>query len=119
MAKFVDNLIVQAAHFFKRQNHEREALDWQRAVGRITRYTTTSSGETRPIITYDYPFEGQGYSGSATGFKIRDEDIQRIGDIVDANSLLHIRVNPADPARSRVLNRENPSLPIEIDHLEA
>ena len=118
MGLSIGDLIERASRFFKRQTHEREALDWQRTVGKITRYTTTSSGETLPLLDYDYTFEGQAYSGSFTGFKIRDEDIQRIGDLLAANSLLHIRVNPRDPAQSRVLNRENPRLPFDIDHLE-
>lgn len=118
MGSFFDNLIASAFRFFRRQTNESEALGWQRVVAKVTRFATSPSSPALPLLNYDYTFDNRSYSGTCTGFKMREEEIQTTGIAFEANPILHIRVDPSTPSRSRVLNSDNFRLPFEIDHEE-
>ena len=72
---------------------------------------------TLPLADYTYQVNGQTLDGSVTGLPIKDARINQIGDVIDSFSNLRVRYNPSDPAKSRILNEDNPEIPFEIDLL--
>lgn len=106
-----------ASNLFKRQKNERQALGWERVAGKITRHTMSASGTSIPLIEFTYTFENRIFSGSCTGHPIRDGNMNSVRAKLDASPVLLVRVNPADPSQSRVLNSDNPRLPFEVDHM--
>jgi|ERR1700733_879931 hypothetical protein len=117
MALFADNLVAGIVRMFRRESRRRRALGWNITDGQLTRFTTSYGSPTLPLLDYTYRVNGQSQAGSATGMPIRDERINQVGDVLDSLPVLHIRYNPANPGRSRLLNEDNPGLPFEIDLL--
>jgi hypothetical protein len=73
-----------------------------------------------------YEVNGETHYGSATGFDADDSPTTGFNfedpptgakcAAMDATTTLRVRYDPADPMSSRILNRDNPTLPFEIDH---
>lgn len=115
---FLDDLVVSIVRSVRRERRRRQALHWTLANGSITRFTTSSSGwPTVPLVDYAYQVNGLTHHGSATGAPIKDDEINRIGDVIDSIAAVQVRYDPANPERSRILNEDNPRVPFQIDHL--
>jgi hypothetical protein len=70
------------------------------------------------LLDYSYSANDKTFEGSATGFPIKDDRINQIGDVIDSLPTVRVRYDPANPERSRILNEDNPRIPFKIDHLE-
>jgi hypothetical protein len=99
------------------KRRHREVLGWSIAVGKITRFTTSSYGRTVPFMDYSYQVNGRTYKGSATGLPISDDRINEIGDAIDSLPTVRVRYDPAQLNASRILNADNPGIPFKIDQL--
>ena len=116
---FLDNLLISIVRSLRRERRSRQALHWTLANGTITRFTTSSSGwPTLPLLDYAYQVNGLTHNGSATGAPIKDDEINRIGDVIESIDAVRVRYNPANPERSRILNEDNPRVLFQIDHPE-
>jgi hypothetical protein len=116
---FMDGLVIRMVRMVRRQSRLNQALGWSVADGRLRRFTTTSWGSpTLPLVSYSYQVNGKTQDGSATGFPIKDDQINQIGDVVDSLPGLRVRYDPANPGRIRILNEDNPRIPFKIDLLK-
>lgn len=115
---FIDDLIVSIVRHVRRETRRNEALRWNVADGKFTRFTTSYGTPTLPLLDYAFEVNGQAQEGSATGLPIPDDQINQIGDTIDSLSSVLVRYDPSDPRRSRIMNEDNPRLPFEIDHLQ-
>ena len=115
---FVDSLIVSIIRGVRRERRRSQALRWSIADGRFTRFTTSYESPTLPLVDYTFQVNGESHDGSATGLPIKDDQINRIGDVIDSLQVVRIRYDPNNPKRSRLLNEDNPRIPFQIDHLE-
>lgn len=115
---FLDDLVIGIVRMVRRESRRKQALGWSIADGKFTRFTTSYGSPTLPLLDYSYQANGQTLDGSATGFPIKDDGINRIGDVIDSLPTVCVRYDPANPERSRILNEDNPRIPFEIDHLE-
>jgi len=118
MGIFLDSVIASIIRTIRRERRRSQALRWSIAEGTVTRFTTSYASPTLPLLDYRYQVNGQAYDGSATGSPIKDDQINRIGDVIDSLTVVRVRYDAAAPERSRLLNEDNPGLPFEIDHLE-
>jgi hypothetical protein len=115
---FIDSLIVSIVRTVRRESRRSRALRWSITDGKFLRFTTTYGTPTRPLVDYTYQVNGEVRDGSATGFPIKDDQINQIGDVIDSLPNVRVRYDPDNPETSRVLNEDNPRIPFEIDHLE-
>jgi len=112
---FLDNLIGVIVKGIRRENRATTAENWPIVDAKITN-PGCAEGARRPGVTYSYAVNGETWYGSSIGYPFRDAEIEKARSALSAVSVLRIRYDPADPAESRVLNRDNPWLPFEIDH---
>lgn len=123
----IDNVIRSIARSIRRETRATSADRWPVIDAKISNFSAPKVGERgRPSLLYTYEVNGETHYGSATGFDIGDPLTTgfNMGDpptkvkraAMDAATTLHIRYDPADPMSSRILNRDNPTLPFEIDH---
>lgn len=113
---FIDDLIMGIVRMVRRESRRKDALGWSVVDGKITKFTTSGSFLTLPIIEYTYEVNGLSQVGSATGFSIKDDEINPMGDVVDSLPVLRVRYDPAHPETSRILDEDNARLPFRIDH---
>ena len=118
MGLFLDSLVVLIIRTVRRGKRRGQALRWGVADGTFARFTTSYGSPTLPLVDYTYQVNGQSHVGSATGLPINGDQVNKIGDVVDSFPTLHVRYDPADPEKSRILNEDNPHVPFEIDLLE-
>lgn len=114
----IDSVVVSIVRAVRRQKRHNQALRWSIAEGKFTRFTTSAGSSTLPLLDYAFEVAGRTHDGSATGFKIEDDQINPIGDVIDSLSSVRVRYDPSNPDRNRILNEDNPQIPFEIDHLE-
>jgi hypothetical protein len=112
---FLDGIIGSIMKRIRRQNQANTAEGWPLVDGKVSNSGLGSRG--CPGATYSYVVNGETWYGSCKGFPLRDTDAEQARAILSALPSLHVRYDPSDPAESRVLNRDNPRLPFEIDHL--
>lgn len=117
MALFADQLIVSAFRFFKRQKLIREASKWNIVPAKIRQDTSAAFSAVRQSIAYTYEIDGETHYGFATGEVFARNASKLAADFFKTDPTLQVRVNPADPLDSRLLNEDNPKLPFTIDHL--
>jgi hypothetical protein len=118
MGLFLDSLVVSIIRTVRRGKRRGQALRWGVADGTFARFTTSYGSPTLPLLDYVYQVNGQTHEGSATGFPIKDDRINQIGEVIDSLPTVRVRYDPANPEKSRILNEDNPRIPFEIDHLE-
>jgi|ERR1700722_1645588 hypothetical protein len=118
MGGFFLDSVVGIARMVRRERRRKQALGWSVVDATSTRFTTSYGSPTLPLLDYSYEFNGQTYTGSATGLPIKDDQINQVGDVVDSLSGLSVRFDPENAERSRILNEDNPRVPFEIDLLE-
>jgi Protein of unknown function (DUF3592) len=112
---FLDNMIGAIVKSIRRGNRASTAETWPIVDAKIT---SSGPGEAskRPGITYSYAVNGESWYGTCAGFPLRDAEVEKVQMALHIISVLRVRYDPADPGESRVLNRDNPKLPFEIDH---
>ena len=113
----IDDLVVGIIRMVRRESRRKQALGWNTVDGTLTRFTTTYGISPLPLVDYTYVVNGQPQEGSATGLPIKDDRMNRIGDVLNSLPALRVRYDPANPEKSRILNEDNPGIPFEIDHL--
>lgn len=116
---FLDDLIRSIVHHVRRETRLRKANSWPTVDAAISRFTFFDDlGHlVRPAVTFSYQVNGETFYGSAEGRPVNAGRVNQIGDAVDAISTLQVRYDPADPASSRLLNQDNPTIPFDIDLL--
>ncbi len=114
---FIDNVIRSIARSIRRETHATSADSWPVIDAKISNFSAPKVGERgHPSLLYTYEVNGETHYGSATGFNIGDPPTKLKRAAMDATTTLHVRYDPSDPMSSRILNRDNPTLPFEIDH---
>ena len=112
---FLDSLIEAIVKGVRRESRASTAESWPIADATIKGFGPGSwPGRIGPGITYAYEVNGETWYGSCMGYAFRDD--QKASAAVNSLSFLRVRYDPVDPGESRVLNRDNPKLPFEIDH---
>ena len=124
---FIDRVIRSIARSICRESRAKSAVSWPVIDAKISRFSVPEVGQRgRPSLLYTYEVNGETHYGSATGFDIEyppktgfdfgDTATRAKRTAMDATTTLRVRYDPADPMSSRILNRDNPTLPFEIDH---
>jgi hypothetical protein len=124
---FLDSIIGSIMKSIRRESRANTAENWPIVDAKVSNFSAPKVGDQgRPSLLYTYEVNGDTHYGSATGFDIGDPPHTgfNIGDppapvngaAMDATTNLRVRYDPADPLSSRILNRDNPTLPFEIDH---
>lgn len=106
---FFDILIRSMVKSARREHRASAAENWPIVDARIV-------SSSRSSVTYSYVVNGETWYGSCVGDPFGGRETERIGLTPSAVEVLHVRYDPTDPAESRVLNRDNPKLPFQIDH---
>jgi hypothetical protein len=107
---FLDDLVIGIVRMVRRERRRKQALGWSIADGTFTRFTTSYGWPTLPLLDYSYQVNDKTLDGSATGFSIKDDRINQIGDLIDSLSTVRVRYDPINPERSRILNEDNPGI---------
>ena len=109
---FLDSIIGAIVKNIRRENRASTAENWPIVDAKIS----TGGISKRPGVTYSYAVNGETWYGTCIGYLLGDTEIEKARSALSAITVLRIRYDPTDPAESRVLNRDNPNLPFEIDH---
>jgi len=112
---FLDSTIRSIMKSVRRENHTNTAENWPLIDAKISN-SGLGAAPSRPGVTYSYVVNGETWYGSCVGFPLRDTDVEKARSVLSAVPSLYVRYDRSDPAKSRVLNRDNPRLPFEIDH---
>ena len=83
---FIDDIIGAIIRNVRRESRRIQALRWSIAEGTFTRFTTSYGSPTLPLLDYTFQVNGQTHDGSATGVPIKDDRINKIGDLIDFSS---------------------------------
>ena len=112
---FLDSIIGSIVKSIRRESRANTAENWPMVDAKIT---DSGLGEAsrRAGVTYSYVINGETRNGSCISGPFRDAEVEKVRSALSAIPVLRVRYDPADPAESRVLNRDNPRLPFEIDH---
>jgi len=113
---FLDSIIGSIVKSVRRQDQANTAESWPLVDGKVSD-SGFGGASGCPGVIYSYEVNGETWYVSCKGFPVRDTDVEQARAILSALPSLHVRYDPSDPAESRVLNRDNPRLPFEIDHL--
>jgi hypothetical protein len=115
---FLDSIIRSIARSVRVERRVENAEKWPTVDGKISRFILDSkSGDHgRPQLTFSYEINGETFYGSAVGTSIELKQINQVPDAINGIGIVHVRYDPSDPGSSRLLNRDNPIIPFEIDH---
>jgi hypothetical protein len=112
---FLDNLISRITKNNRSESRASAAGSWSIVDAKITEsgygYASGKAG-----ITYSYEVNGETWYGSCMSYPLRINEVEKLRSVLSEFSALRVRFDPTDPAESRVLNRDNPKLPFEIDY---
>lgn len=93
-----------------------QALRSSIADGVITRFTTSYGSPGTPQVVYTYDANGESHYGEATGALMKGDQINHVKEVSDSLGTVRVRYDPADPDRGRLLNEDNPRIPLGVDH---
>ena len=113
---FLDSIIRSIAKSARREARTASTEEWLLVDARISSLKVGDGSRFRPAFVYTYQVDEEIHYGSANGFDIEGSKADVIRAAMDAIPMLRVRYDPNDPMSSRLLNRDNPALPFEIDH---
>jgi hypothetical protein len=114
---FLDSIIRSIARSVRGERRVENAQLWPTVDGKISRFTVgnKSGGDGHPLLTFSYEINGEMFYGSAVGTSIDLKQINQVTDAINGIGIVHVRYDPFDLGSSRLLNRDNPEFPFEID----
>jgi hypothetical protein len=94
---FFGDVIIELARSVRRAVRRNTASEWKVTDGTIQRFTITDGFRPFPVLEYSYEVNGEREVGSTTSFSVSNDEINRIGDVVDGLPGLRVRYYRAEP----------------------
>jgi hypothetical protein len=114
---FLDYLIRGIVRTVRREVRRNAAEKWVLIEGKVQRFEAKDEpwNNFRPVVDYSYEVGGESWYGTVTGSSMSRTRVDHVGDAVYALPSIWIRYHPADASQSRVLGKDNPNLPFNVD----
>ncbi len=111
---FFDNVVRAIVKNVRREKRASTAENWPIVDAKVAQ-SSCGGVSKRPVVTYSYAVNGETWYGTCVGHYLGDTEIEKARSALSAIPVFRVRYDPSDPAESRVLNRDNPKLPFQVN----